>query len=113
MGQRRDNPGPQHVSRIMRAALRNCGLDERLEERAAMLRWREIVGDKVADHAWPVDLVDGTLVLEADHGAWRQELTMLLPMIIEKFNTLCGAGTVENIQWRERPVRGRRPGIKK
>ncbi len=110
MGGRRDNPGPQHVSRILTEALAACGLDERLEERAAMLRWREIVGQEIADHAWPVDLVDGVLVLEADHGAWRQELTMLAPAIIGKFNELCGEGTVEEISWRERPARGRRPG---
>lgn len=110
MSHRGDNPGPQHVSRIIAEALAACGLDERLEERAAMLRWREIVGADVADHAWPVDLQDGVLVLEADHGAWRQELTMLVPVIIAKFNELCGEGTVRDVSWRERPMRGRRPG---
>ena len=39
-----------------------------------------------------MDLQDGVLILEADHGAWRQELTMLMPEIIEKFNALCGDG---------------------
>jgi predicted nucleic acid-binding Zn ribbon protein len=105
---RRDNPGPQHVSRILAEALEACGLDERMEERAAMLRWREIVGPEIAGHARPVDLQDGVLVLEADHGAWRQELTMLVPRIIEKFNELCGEGTVTEIGWRERPVGRRR-----
>ena len=110
MGGRRDNPGPQHVSRILTEALAACGLDERLEARAAMLRWREIVGQEIADHAWPVDLVDGVLVLEADHGAWRQEVTMLAPAIIEKFNAIFGAGTVTAIRWRERSAWQRKPG---
>ncbi|MCP4572727.1 MAG: DUF721 domain-containing protein [bacterium] len=114
MDRRSDNPGPQHVSRILAKALEACGLNERMEERAAMLRWREIVGAKIADHARPVDLQDGVLVLEADHGAWRQELTMLVPQIMAKFNELCGEGTVEAISWRERPAarknRGGRPG---
>ena len=100
--------GPQPVSRLMEGALRQCGLFDRLEARAALLRWREIVGDKIASHSRAVDLVDGVLILEADHGAWRQELTMLVPMIIKKFNAMFGEGTVTEIQWRDRPVRGRK-----
>ncbi len=100
--------GPLPVSRLIEGALRQFGLHDRLEERAALLRWREIVGDEIAEHSRAVDVVDGILVLEADHGAWRQELTMLVPMIIQKFNAMFGEGTVTDIQWRDRPVRGRK-----
>ncbi|MEN8006245.1 MAG: DUF721 domain-containing protein [Candidatus Krumholzibacteriota bacterium] len=100
--------GPLPVSRLIEGALRQCGLHDRMEERAALLRWREIVGEEIAGHSRAVDLVDGILVLEADHGAWRQELTMLVPMIIQKFNAMFGEGTVTDIQWRDRPVRGRK-----
>ena len=100
--------GPLPVSRLIEGALRQFGLHDRLEERAALLRWREIVGEEIAEHSRAVDLVDGILVLEADHGAWRQELTMLVPMIIQKFNAMFGEGTVTDIQWRDRPVRGRK-----
>ena len=100
--------GPLPVSRLIEGALRQFGLHDRLEERSALLRWREIVGDEIAEHSRAVDLVDGILVLEADHGAWRQELTMLVPMIIQKFNAMFGEGTVTDIQWRDRPHRGRK-----
>jgi len=100
--------GPQPISRLIEGALRQYGLHDRMEERAALLRWREIVGDEIATHSRAVDLVDGVLVLEADHGAWRQEVTMLVPMIIQKFNAMFGEGTVTDIQWRDRPYRGRK-----
>jgi predicted nucleic acid-binding Zn ribbon protein len=96
------------VSRLIEGALRQYGLHERLADRKALLRWQEIVGEEIAAHSRAVDLVDGILILEADHGAWRQELTMLVPMIIEKFNAMFGEGTVTEVQWRERPVRGRK-----
>lgn len=86
------------------------GLRERAQERAVLSRWVEIVGKEIAAHARALDIQDGVLILEADHGAWRQELTMLAPGIVEKFNALCGPGTVVEIQWRERPVPGRNPG---
>jgi predicted nucleic acid-binding Zn ribbon protein len=100
--------GPIPVSRLIEGALKRYGLHERMEQRAPILRWREIVGDDIASHSRAVDLNDGVLVLEADHGAWRQELTMLVPMIIQKFNAMFGEGTVTDIQWRDRPVRGRK-----
>ena len=100
--------GPRSISSILPEVLRRCGLDDRLEERSALLKWRQIVGDEVADHSRAVDLDNGILILEADHGAWRQELTMLAPEIIKKFNAMFGEGTVTEIQWRNRPVRGRK-----
>jgi len=105
MNRRGDSRGPQPISRILREVLDECGLDDRLEERAALLRWPEIVGDDIASHSRAVDLNDGVLVLEADHGAWRQELTLLVPMIIKKFNAMFGDGTVREIHWRDRPNR--------
>ncbi len=100
--------GPQPVSRLIEGALRHFGLHERFTERSVLQKWGEVVGEEVAAHSRAVDLVDGVLVLEADHGAWRQELTLLMPMIIKKFNELCGENTVTEIQWRDRPVRGRK-----
>ena len=55
--------GPLPVSRLIEGALRQFGLHDRLEERAALLRWREIVGDEIAEHSRAVDLVDGILFL--------------------------------------------------
>ena len=100
--------GLQPLSRILGDALRRYGLDERLEERAALLRWREVVGDDIAGHSRAVDISDGVLVIEADHGVWRQELTMLMPLIVEKFNAMCGEGTVTEIRWRNRGPTGRK-----
>jgi predicted nucleic acid-binding Zn ribbon protein len=108
MTNRRDKSGPQPLSRILPEVLRECGLDDRLEERSPILHWRRIVGEDIAAHSQAVDLHDGVLVLEADHGAWRQEVTMLIPMIKDKFNALFGEGTVTDIQWRDRPARGRK-----
>ncbi|MFT5314799.1 MAG: putative nucleic acid-binding Zn ribbon protein [Candidatus Krumholzibacteriia bacterium] len=99
--------GPQPISKILEGALRQYGLHERFTERAVLSRWAEIVGEDVASHSQAVDIEDGVLILAAEHGAWRQELTMLMPMIMEKFNALCGEGTVREIQWRDRPAHQR------
>jgi predicted nucleic acid-binding Zn ribbon protein len=99
MTTRRD--GLQPIASILDRALREAGVGERLAGRAPLLHWREIVGLEIAAHVRAVDLVDGVLVLEADHGAWRQELSMLAPEILEKFNARFGAGTVSQLQWHQ------------
>ena len=66
--------GLQPIASILERALREAGVGERLAGRAPLLHWREIVGPEIAAHVRAVDLVDGVLMLEADHGAWRQEL---------------------------------------
>ena len=62
--------------------------------------WAEIVGERTAAHTRAVDIADGVLVIEADHAAWRQELSLLFPAIIEKYNARHGEGTVREIRWR-------------
>jgi predicted nucleic acid-binding Zn ribbon protein len=93
--------GLQPVSRILENALREAGVGDRLQGRGPLLHWREIVGDEIAANVRAVDLADGVLTLEAGHGAWRQELTMLAPEIIEKFNARFGEGTVSQLQWQQ------------
>jgi len=96
------------VSSILGDVLKRCGLQERFEERSPLLSWPTIVGANIAEHSRAVDLDDGVLFLEADHGAWRQEVSLLTPMIIQKFNALHGEGTVTEIQWRNRPGQSRK-----
>ncbi|PID79439.1 hypothetical protein CSB20_10290 [bacterium DOLZORAL124_64_63] len=108
MNRRGESTGPQPVSSILGDVLKNCGLQERFDERSPLLSWPEIVGAKIAEHSRAVDITDGVLILEADHGVWRQEVSLLVPMIIQKFNALHGVGTVTEIRWRNRPGQSRK-----
>jgi predicted nucleic acid-binding Zn ribbon protein len=102
--------GPVRLGTILDGVLSECGLDDRLAERTLLDVWPEIVGDRVAGHVRAVDLRDGVLLLAAEHGAWRQEVTMLLPRIQQECNERFGEGTVREIRWArgfraEAPVR--------
>lgn len=103
--ERRGSPVP--LERVLDGLLRAHGLEDRLVQRRALDAWESIVGSAIATHARAVDLADGVLTLQADHGAWRQEITLLLPQIVTAFNDRYGPGTVNSIQW-ARPATGRR-----
>jgi predicted nucleic acid-binding Zn ribbon protein len=103
--QRRGSPLP--LERVLDGVLRECGLVDRLSQRRALEAWDSIVGGAIAAHVRALDLADGVLTIQADHGAWRQELTLLMPQIMASFNSRFGPGTVTSIQW-ARPATGRR-----
>ncbi len=91
--------GPVRLDRILDGVLSDCGLSDRLAERSLLDVWPEIVGERLAGHVRAVDLREGVLLLAAEHGAWRQETTLLLPKIRQQCNERFGEGAVTEIKW--------------
>ena len=46
--------------------------------------WREIVGDRIADHTEPVDIRGSALIVEADHPGWVQMVMMSQARILRQ-----------------------------
>jgi predicted nucleic acid-binding Zn ribbon protein len=108
MSQRDRKEGPVRLDRILDGVLSECGLSDRLAERTLLEDWPTIVGERLAKHVRAVDLREGVLLLAADHGSWRQEVTLLLPRIHAACNERFGAGTVSEIRWARSWTRGPR-----
>jgi predicted nucleic acid-binding Zn ribbon protein len=105
-GRARDRHGPaERVGEVLARLLESTGLGRRRDERRLLDSWPEVVGERVARFSRPVDLSDGVLTLEADNAVWRQELTLLLPLIAKRFNELHGEGSVREIRWHHRAPR--------
>jgi predicted nucleic acid-binding Zn ribbon protein len=107
-GQSRARRGPaERVGDVLARLLETTGLSRRHDERLQLESWTEIVGERVARFSRPVDLSNGVLTLEADNAVWRQELTLLLPLIAKRFNEIHGEGSVREIRWHHRSTRRR------
>ena len=65
-------------------------------------RWSEVVGPVVADHAKPVSLRDGVLVVAVDDPGWATQLRYLGASVVERFNELVGEGAIVRIDVRVR-----------
>jgi len=102
----RGKRGPERVGSILDSVLESTGLRRRAEERDLLDAWADVVGERIAAHSRAVDLQDGVLQVDADHAAWRQELTLLFPEILRRFRTRFGDGAVREIRW----LRGRGRG---
>ncbi len=99
MSRKDRNQGPVRLDRILDGVLADCGLSDRLAERTLLEVWPEIVGERISRHVRAVDLRDGVLLISADHGAWRQEVSLLLPRIQAGCNARFGEDTVREIRW--------------
>ena len=99
---------PVKVSEIMGDVLDKLGLSHRLTKDSVLEKWPVIVGPKMAKHTKAVDCRDGVLIISADHGAWRQELILLAPMIIKKYNEATGDQTIKEIRLNSHKAYGRK-----
>ena len=100
---------PECIAAVLGRALAGTGLQRRLEERGLLAAWPKVVGERIARFSSPVDIEDGILTVQAANAVWRQELTLLLPEIMRRYNELCGAGTVREIRWSRWGPRRPRP----
>jgi predicted nucleic acid-binding Zn ribbon protein len=95
------------------------GWTERLNSSAVFARWPRLVGEEVAEHASPVSLRDGELVVQASSTAWATQLRLLQRQLLGKIAAGVGPNVVRKLtvrgpvapSWRhgQRSVPGRGP----
>ncbi|MBD5784643.1 DUF721 domain-containing protein [Cellulosimicrobium terreum] len=60
-------------------------------------RWRQVVGDQVADHCEPETFEDKVLVVRADSTAWATQVRLLVPQLLRRLADEVGEGVVETV----------------
>jgi len=55
-----------------------------LAEADLLMRWREVVGDQIADHTTPLGIVDETLTIVTDSSAWATQLRLMRHEVLVK-----------------------------
>ena len=61
-------------------------------------RWREVVGDQIADHCVPETFEDGVLVVRTDSTAWATQIRLLTPQLDRRLAEEVGEGVVTSIK---------------
>ncbi len=62
-------------------------------------KWRDAVGEQVAEHVRPLKLDERVLVVEVDDPAWATQVKFLSSTIIDKLLTVAGV-EIERIEVR-------------
>lgn len=110
---------PQQVGAVLDRLTTERGWSAPIGVGGVVGRWREIVGDDLAEHCAVETFDEATLVLQADSTAWATQLRLLQPQLERRLADEVGEGVVEKIvirgpggpSWRRGPrsVRGRGP----
>lgn len=110
---------PAAMSEAVDALLRRMGWSEQIEVSGVTGRWREVVGDQIADHCQPVSFTDGALTVRASSSAWATQLTIMSGQLKHRINEEFGREIVRELtvlgpatrSWTKgsRTVRGRGP----
>lgn len=118
-GARPDDRDPQTLGRAASRLSAQRGWAPRLSRGTVFGRWREIVGEELAEHATPTVLRDGELTVQADSTAWATQLRLLQRQLLARIAAALGDGVVTSMRvqgpsapsWRRGPrhVSGRGP----
>lgn len=116
-GPSRRDPAP--LGRIAERVVTERGWSAPVSVGGVVGRWREVVGDQIADHCEVETFEEGKLVLRAASTAWANQLRILQPQLERRLAEEVGEGVVTQItvlgpggpSWKRgrRSVRGRGP----
>jgi predicted nucleic acid-binding Zn ribbon protein len=95
---------PTAVGDALAVVRTQLGLPRDDIQRTLESRWAEIVGADIAAHAQLLSLRDGVLTIAVDSSPWATQLTYLEAVLVERANTVAGAGSVCDIKVRVRPA---------
>jgi predicted nucleic acid-binding Zn ribbon protein len=91
------NAEPGSLNDALRGALDEFGMERKIREQQIFLRWKDIVGQAIANNSAPLRLRDGKLWIQVPQAVWRQELSMMRSELAEKINSALGCRIVEEI----------------
>lgn len=92
-----DGRDPAPMSDAVASLLRRMGWTEQIEVAAVTGRWREVVGDTIADHCEPLSFDEGALVVRASSTAWATQLSLMSGQLRHRLNEEFGRDMVKKL----------------
>jgi predicted nucleic acid-binding Zn ribbon protein len=110
---------PTRIGDSLPALLAERGWTEEVSVGGVVGRWREVVGNEMADHCTPETFETGVLVVRTDSTSWATQVRLLVPQLLARLSKDVGANVVREVKvlgpvgpgWRRgsRSVPGRGP----
>lgn len=97
-GAARDGRDPALLGETLARLAAERGWSTELSVGGVVGRWREVVGDQVADHCTPESFEDGLLLVRTDSSAWASNLRLLVPQLLRRLETEVGPDVVREVR---------------
>jgi predicted nucleic acid-binding Zn ribbon protein len=92
---------PEHIGSILEQLFRNPEWKDKLQASLPLLRWQEIVGDKIARQSQPESLKDGVLEVKVANSAWLHHLRFLEGDLRHKLNKELPTLEIKELRFRQ------------
>jgi len=90
---------PRVMSDNVQSLLSRMGWTEHIEVASVTARWREVIGDQIADHCEPVSFDDGALLLRASSSAWATQMQLMSGQVRHRLNEEFGREVVKTLRF--------------
>ncbi len=87
------------LKELVNQTIKDLGLSEKIVAWQAVLRWKEIVGEKVTKYAKAVCVKDGILYVSCPNPTWRTQLILMKKEIIKKANLVISKELIKDIKF--------------
>lgn len=90
---------PQLVGKSVFSILRKLGIEVKVLENMVLVRWDDIVGERIAKATSAERIENGTLFVKVKSSAWRNELVYLKRDLLMKIDNEVGRGIIKDIKY--------------
>ena len=96
-------PTTKNVGAVLASVVRERNFEGKMLEQKVFSRWRDVVGEAIANHAHPASLSAGILTVWTAHPAYQTELSFHKVKILAELNALLGRAVVKDLRLEFRP----------
>ena len=99
VSERSSTPGdPTLVADILNDLVQQRDWNSGLAEGTLFATWSQIVGPEIAEHATPLSLLDGKLLVQCSSTAWATQLNLVSPKLLEQIRSSAPGALVERLE---------------
>lgn len=88
---------PEKLSNILNDLVATRDWKKGIAEGTLFTKWREIVGNEIADHCEPITLFEGRLTIKAESTAWATQLRLITPDLLKNIRSRSEGALVEEL----------------
>ena len=88
---------PEKLSNILNDLVTTRDWKKGIAEGTLFTKWREIVGNEIADHCEPITLFEGRLTIKAESTSWATQLRLITPELLKNIRSRSEGALVDKL----------------
>ena len=88
---------PEKLSNILNDLVTTRDWKKGIAEGTLFTKWREIVGNEIADHCEPITLFEGRLTIKAESTSWATQLRLITPELLQNIRSRSEGALVDEV----------------